>query len=198
MKTDTPVDADAGVSFFVSQFVLAGESRTHYGSTYKIFPSALRSFLTGDSLPANSHFADEKILRQELQSTCQIENFYEVQSRKSQIYCRISRFEAKQFGKFSFVRRDGFDSRQPMYCEDRNKFECYPSFNSIGKVLKISINTVRKYVSGLENKGLITTKHTKILTKDGQKQNGNLLYKIRPMREVLSNYYGQQMIRFSG
>ena len=85
-----------------------------------------------------------------------------------------------------------------MYCEDRNTFECYPSFSSIGKALKISINTVRKYVSGLENKGLITTKHTKIITKDGQKRNGNLLYKIRPMHEVLCDYYGQQMIRFSG
>ncbi len=36
-----------------------------------------------------------------------------MRSRKSQVYWRIRRFEAKQFAKFSFVRRDGFDSCQP-------------------------------------------------------------------------------------
>ena len=85
-----------------------------------------------------------------------------------------------------------------MYCEDRKTFECYPSFSSIGKALKISKNTVRKYVLGLENKGLITIKHTKIITKDGQKRNGNLLYKIRSMKEVLSDYYGQPTMKLSG
>ncbi len=75
-----------------------------------------------------------------------------------------------------------------MYCEDRNKFECYPSFRTIGKALKISNNTVRKYITSLEKRGLIKTVTTKIITKDGRKRNGSLLYNIRPIQEVIDDY----------
>ena len=40
-----------------------------------------------------------------------------------------------------------------MYIEDREKYECYPSYKTIGKALKIkSKNTVAKYVAELEHK----------------------------------------------
>jgi len=42
-------------------------------------------------------------------------------------------------------------------CEDRRTYQCYPSYRTIGKAVALSENTVRKYVGGLEEKGLIHT-----------------------------------------
>lgn len=83
-----------------------------------------------------------------------------------------------------------------MYCEDRETFQCYPSYNTIGKAVGMSKNTVRKYVSGLEEKHLITTEPTKIRTRDGRVHNGNLLYTIRPIQEAINYYYEQQLSNF--
>lgn len=80
-----------------------------------------------------------------------------------------------------------------MFCEDRETYQCYPSYNTIGNALKMSKKTVMKYVKSLEDKCLITTEHTTVTLKSGQKQNGNLRYTIRPIREVLENYYRYQM-----
>ena len=33
-----------------------------------------------------------------------------------------------------------------LFCEDRNTYQCWPSFKTIGKATGMSINTVRKYV----------------------------------------------------
>lgn len=41
-------------------------------------------------------------------------------------------------------------------CEDRRTYQCHPSYRTIGKAVQLSENTVRKYVAGLEEKGLIT------------------------------------------
>ena len=72
-----------------------------------------------------------------------------------------------------------------MRCEDRNTFQCYPSYRTIGSAINVSPNTVRKYVSGLCEKELIVTEPTKIITKAGIKRNGNLLYTIRPIEEAI-------------
>ena len=40
-------------------------------------------------------------------------------------------------------------------CEDRRTYQCHPSYRTIGKAVQLSENTVRKYVAGLEEKGLI-------------------------------------------
>ena len=48
-----------------------------------------------------------------------------------------------------------------MYCEDRKTFQCHPSFSTIGEAVGMSNNTVKKYVRGLELKGLITTEDRK-------------------------------------
>lgn len=82
-----------------------------------------------------------------------------------------------------------------MFCEDRKTFRCYPSYRSIGKAVGMSINTVRKYVKSLEDKLLITTMPTSIITKRGNKQNGSLLYNIRPIEEALQHNYSEQLIR---
>ena len=73
-----------------------------------------------------------------------------------------------------------------MYIEDRKNYECYPSYKTIGKALKIkSKNTVAKYVAELEEKCLIYTEPTEVILKNGKKRNGNLKYTIRPIREAL-------------
>ena len=80
-----------------------------------------------------------------------------------------------------------------MSCEDRKTFQCYPSYNTIGKALKMSKKTVMKYVKSLEDKRLITTEHTTVTLKSGEKQNGNLRYAIRPIKEAQEHFYRQQM-----
>ena len=39
-------------------------------------------------------------------------------------------------------------------CEDRRTYQCHPSYRTIGKAVQLSENTVRKYVAGLEEKGM--------------------------------------------
>ncbi|MFA6812160.1 MAG: helix-turn-helix domain-containing protein [Bacteroidaceae bacterium] len=80
-----------------------------------------------------------------------------------------------------------------LYCEDRKMFQCYPSYKTIGSALKISKNTVRKYVAGLEEKGLITTKPTQVYKNDGKRYNGNLRYTICPIGKVKEQYFQVQM-----
>ena len=70
-------------------------------------------------------------------------------------------------------------------CEDRDTYQCHPSYRTIGKAVKMCENTVRKYVLSLEEKGLIRTEPTTITTKDGRIRNGSLLYTIRPIQEAL-------------
>ena len=82
-----------------------------------------------------------------------------------------------------------------MFCEARKTFRCYPSYRSIGKAVGMSINTVRKYVKSLEDKSLITTMPTSIITKRGNKQNGSLLYNIRPIEEAIRHNYSEQLVR---
>ena len=80
-----------------------------------------------------------------------------------------------------------------MRIEDRETFECYASYKTIGKAVGVSPNTVRKYVSMLEERGLITTEHTTVTLKDGTKRNGTLKYCIRPIQEALDLFYEHQM-----
>lgn len=82
-----------------------------------------------------------------------------------------------------------------MSCEDRKTFQCYPSYNTIGNALGMSRKTVMKYVKSLEDKCLISTEHTTVTLKSGRKQNGNLLYTIRSIKEAKDHFYRQQMIK---
>lgn len=76
-----------------------------------------------------------------------------------------------------------------MYREDRETFQCHPSYKTIGKAVGMSNNTVKKYVDGLVEKRLITTELTTVITKKGEKRNGNLLYTIRPIGEAVKYHY---------
>lgn len=82
-----------------------------------------------------------------------------------------------------------------MYCEDRKIFRCHPSYQTIGRAVGLSRNTVKKYVTALEQKHLIATEPTTIRTKGGEKQNGSLLYTIRPIEEAKEYDYQLQLER---
>ena len=77
-------------------------------------------------------------------------------------------------------------------CEDRRTYQCHPSYRTIGRAVQLSENTVRKYVAGLEEKGLIRTEPSTIITKDGRMRNGSLIYNIRPIQEALEQNYQRQ------
>ena len=84
---------------------------------------------------------------------------------------------------YSFLRR----------CEDRKTHQCWPSYRTIGQAVRMSENTVRKYTLCLEERGLISTEPTEITTRTGQKLNGNLLYTLRPIQEVIDEHYDRQL-----
>lgn len=78
-------------------------------------------------------------------------------------------------------------------CENRETYQCYPSYKTIGKSIGMCENTVAKYVRQLEEKGLIYTEPTVVQSKDGKPLNGNLLYTIRPIPGVLEAFYARQL-----
>ena len=80
-----------------------------------------------------------------------------------------------------------------LYRENRKTFQCYPSYRSIGKALRMSRNTVSKYVQLLVDKELISTELTSIFTKDNKKFNGNLLYMILPIEQAKQLFYKRQL-----
>ncbi|USF27113.1 hypothetical protein N510_002047 [Firmicutes bacterium ASF500] len=82
-------------------------------------------------------------------------------------------------------------------CEDRNTYQCWPSYKTIGRAVKMSANTVRKYVCELEERQLISTENTTVTTRGGMKRNGNLLYTIRPIQLALDQFYDQQLAQMS-
>ncbi len=84
-----------------------------------------------------------------------------------------------------------------MFCEDRKTFQCYPSYKTIGKAVKMSTNTVRKYIAELENKHLIITEPTKVHTKSGEVRNGSLLYTICPIAEAIEYFHSEQLRKYS-
>ena len=70
-------------------------------------------------------------------------------------------------------------------CENRKTHQCWPSYKTIGKAVGMSENTVAKYTASLEHKGLIRTEPTTVTTKAGKKRNGNLMYTILPIQDVI-------------
>ena len=80
-----------------------------------------------------------------------------------------------------------------MRCENRKTYQCYPSYPTISKSVRMSVKTVQKYVHILEDKRLISTEPTKIMTQNFIKKNGSLLYTIHPFQEAVE-YYTQRQI----
>lgn len=82
-----------------------------------------------------------------------------------------------------------------LYCEDRKTYQCDPSCASIGKSVCMSVNTVRKYVTELEERGLMVTEPTSVTTRDGRKRNGTLRYTILPIQNAVDLHNQRQLRR---
>ena len=90
---------------------------------------------------------------------------------------------AGELSVYSFLKR----------CENRKTHQCWPSIRTIGKAVGMSENTVRKYLRQLEERGLIVTEPTEVITKSSGRRNGNLLFTLRPIQEVVNEYYARQL-----
>ncbi len=78
-------------------------------------------------------------------------------------------------------------------CENRKTHQCWPSYKTIGKAVGMTENTVAKYAGNLENKGLIGTEPTTVTIKAGKRRNGNLMYTILPIQEVIDRHIQRQL-----
>lgn len=78
--------------------------------------------------------------------------------------------------------------------ENRRTYTCFPSYKNIGRALKMSKNTVAKYVHSLEEKKLIELEPTSVYTKNGLKLNGNLNYKVLPISIAMQEFYDRQLV----
>ena len=90
---------------------------------------------------------------------------------------------AGELSVYSFLKR----------CENRKTHQCWPSIKTIGQAVGMSENTVRKYIRRLEERELITTEPTEVITRASGRRNGNLLFILRPIQEVINQYYDHQM-----
>ena len=80
-----------------------------------------------------------------------------------------------------------------LHREDRKTYQCLASYRMIGEAIGKCTNTVRKYVMELEERGLIATERTDIITRDGLKRNGCLRYTILPIQNAIDQFYERQM-----
>ena len=77
-------------------------------------------------------------------------------------------------------------------CENRETYQCWPSYTTIGQAIGMSANTVCKYVCSLEEKGFIRTEPTQVRYRDGRKMNGTLRYTILPIQQPINANYDRQ------
>lgn len=84
---------------------------------------------------------------------------------------------------YSFLKR----------CENRKTHQCWPSIKTIGQAVGMSENTVRKYIRRLEERGLIITEPTEVITRASGRRNGNLLFTLRTIGEVIDDHYASQL-----
>lgn len=90
---------------------------------------------------------------------------------------------AGELAVYSFLKR----------CENRKTHQCWPSYKTIGQAVRMSENTVNKYLRRLEERGRIAIEPTEVVTKTGEKRNGNLLFTLRPIQEVIDQHYDRQL-----
>lgn len=64
---------------------------------------------------------------------------------------------------------------------------CYPSLNTIAEAVGCSKNTALRYVRKLEEKCLIYTERSEVVTQKHGVRNGNLIFTIRPIRDAIEH-----------
>ena len=77
--------------------------------------------------------------------------------------------------------------------EDRKTYQCLVSYRMISEAIGKSVTTVRKYVMELEERSLIRTERTNVVTKEGRKRNGRLLYHILPIQMAIDQFHERQL-----
>ena len=77
--------------------------------------------------------------------------------------------------------------------EDRKTYECLVSYRMISEAIGKSVTTVRKYVAELEERLLVQTERTSVVTKEGRKRNGRLLYHILPIQMAIDQFHDRQL-----
>ena len=90
---------------------------------------------------------------------------------------------AGELSVYCFLRR----------CENHRTHQCWPSIKTIGEAVGMSENTVRKYIRQLEERSLIVTEPTEVITKRSGRRNGNLLFTLQPIGEVIDEHYASQL-----
>ena len=80
-----------------------------------------------------------------------------------------------------------------LHREDRRTYQCVASYRTIGEAVGMSVNTVRKYVTELEDRGLIRTERTTVTTRNGRTLNGCLRYYILPIQMSIEAYHQRQL-----
>ena len=108
-----------------------------------------------------------------------LENFF---SLPNQIYSLG--LEAGEIAVYGYLRS----------LKNRETYQCWPSYKTIGRAVGMSKNTVKKYVAGLEKKRLISAEPTTVQTKNG-KRNGNLRYTILPIQQAVDYFHEQQLAK---
>ena len=80
-----------------------------------------------------------------------------------------------------------------MYRENRKDYTCVVSYREIGEAVGMSKNTVSKYVAKLEERKLIETESTSVITRDGKKGNGKLKYRILPIQIAVDRHNADKL-----
>lgn len=83
-----------------------------------------------------------------------------------------------------------------MHIEDRKSFTCIAKYSTIGKALKMSNNTVAKYLKSLNSKGFISMYQTIVQGKSGRVQNGCMRIRIEPLRPFLDRQKEREEAEF--
>ena len=80
-----------------------------------------------------------------------------------------------------------------LHIEDRKTYQCYASYKTIGRAVRMSVNTVAKYVRELEDRKLVRAEPTVVQGKDGRLRNGVLRYTILPIQSAVDEYHQRQL-----
>ncbi len=75
------------------------------------------------------------------------------------------------------------------------KYNGWPSYDEIADALCMCKNTVMKYVSSLEHKGLISIRHTMVRDGIGMFYNSRLSYTLRSIEDVRIKHNKQELLR---
>ena len=70
------------------------------------------------------------------------------------------------------------------YQKGAHSDQCWPSYATIGAAVGMSRKTVQKHIGALIGKGLVRADYTSVFV-HGQKVNGNLLYTLKSIEQVL-------------